>query len=494
MAARTIAGRILLTGNGEFEFVPVSTAVKYKCELVGTFPSIAILKKVAGSDIIIVPKWHWIESQVLVIDISSIETSESHSEEPDIGAGKSMAGKVESISAFLRIKDQKDPFNNSFCVHLSDGEVFVLRGPKQIWYRYLLRPGGYVEFSNFKRIKLKSLHDKIVYISMDDSSVVDFRNDTGGHSTVSGKVVSIENGLVWISTSQSKNVVLPIVLQEWKNCDRRKISPGSVITVSNFHMVGKMIVMCPASSSLVVDQCPPLTNPVCMYSINDLDTKMRCAYHRVNSEECCLKEPTKFGINSLIECFCYLQCEKLQTQFEESSATSLASLFAQAIRSAELCLVSEHIQDIMIQSAPPFFNTSLRQPVQLKLIGNPNAETTKFFKTLPSSLYLALFPSNKPLNSYNMVKVSEQENELVILMSRESKVDPTSWYKLDQLLILNTGKNSIVHGMLKDLASLTKMETYSSYKIPNNHISDFNNEKLRRRRLLHQKALDLNSY
>ena len=513
---RAITGRFLVTPSCDIEFVPSSTSVKYKCELTGTFADLTIARLVIQSKYVIVPKWHWLAANVMVIDATSVTATDLKLSDPP-PSGKTLSGTVTGVSAFLRIKEANDPFNNSFCVQLGDGTTVVLRTEKFYLYRYLIQIGSFVEFVNFRKIKIKNFNT-VVHISSDDSDVSKY--DTVDHryshtqpidsaengKCVVGRVVSIDPGVLWMAVSaDAEAATVPVVMSNWGKCDRRRISIGAVVSIRNFHFLSSgIIALCPSTSSVTVCELPPLSlESAAFYSVAPVE-EFACIFHLIDRSTPCTvtgDPPTKFCINSLCSCGCVLTCDQAITLMSkpqtQQSRISVKKLFAQALREAELCLSLIALDDVFVHPAPPFFNVSLTFPVSIEPIGAPSAEIAKAMKALPSTLYLSLFPPNKPLNSYTTVRLmggggADVSSKLTVLIPRDFALSANARYLIKQMLIVNSTQGASVNAIIQRPDCISKSDedpgdsTTPTSRPTSPHVNFMN-----RRNLLRQKLIEL---
>ena len=137
----SLVGRFFITSQcSGFEFVPASTSARYKCEMIKTFISLEVATAVANSDYMSIESWHWLtggSEHVLIVDASSVSFKSPATDRtadplalPADSTARKQSGQISHVSTFLRLKDSNDPFSDSFCVHLTNGDIFVLRGKK----------------------------------------------------------------------------------------------------------------------------------------------------------------------------------------------------------------------------------------------------------------------------------------------------------------------------------------------------------------------------
>ena len=515
MEDRALVGKIAITDTCEFEFVPASTSVKYKCELVGTFGSLRVVSAINRNEYVVVNKWVWLTASAtptIAIDAGSVGLNPNSTEPSEFqsSVAKSVTGQVRSVSTFLRIKDTNDPFHNSFCVHLVDGESVVFRGRNLVLFKHFFEPGTVVEFVNFRKIKLKSFNDKIVSISVDESIVakvnkLDLSLVRGSVSKdslttgtrVRGRVVAIDPPHVWITplSEIGPKCVLPLVMNRWGICDKRKISLGAVVVVHNFHFVHGVIGFCPATTLLVVEELPSIAAPVALHSLCSSPSD-RCLVHNIDGTSACSANAfEKFGINTLCACDCVIQCDavndhlvKTLTQLSQltqsdqkivdtkPSGPDRNELFKNALQSAEVCLSVVNLEEILLLKAPPFFNVSLERPVQVTVTGPPSPEITQYMKSFPSALYFSIFPRNRPINAFMSATLHSQTADrrdvsLRVLVPRDASVSIDAFFLIQQMLVVNCEEAGPVHAIILTAANLhrtsdveirTQMETISS--------------------------------
>jgi hypothetical protein len=503
MATRPLVGQICTTANCDFEFVPASTGSKYRIEIVGIFSDISVVYSVIKGEFLIVNKWNWLggggASQVLVIDAPSVVIASQNPQDdvhqmrttpsPGTGHPGRIKGKISNLSAFLRIKNECDPFNNSFCVHLIDPNnqkklVLIFRGIDWIVYRQnFFSINGVVVVEGFKRIKLNNLSgDVTTYLSTENSRIVTYAHplDTMGEKTESKilcRIIRINQdiGSIWVSVIRGgpipTNTPAILDMSSWGSCDRRSLLLGAVLSVENFHLIesGQMflIAMCPFASSLSVQELPPVgTVPaIRIYTlVASGDGRGKCLKHLGTIKDGKPSEcggdsnGKKFSLHSLCRCECCLDCEGDGRASDEMDSSSPAvqmeagtddirSLFGICLRQAEVCLDLIKLGVVFHLKSPPFFNISIER-VGIEMVGATTSDVAMQFNELPPSLRSSLFPPTKPLNSYCLCKVVQAKDCLNVLVPRDVSVSAANWYALRQLLIVNTNNSACVHGIV----------------------------------------------
>jgi hypothetical protein len=524
--------------NG-MEFAPASTSNKYKCELTGRLASLDIVAAVTDGDYVNVRSWNWIKQSgdqagpILVVDAASIEFKSKAGKVSDPlafvpeASVKRHAGQIRTISAFLRMKDTQDPFNESFCVHLEDGNVFVFRGQRFFALRFLLEPHGFVELINFRKIKLKSFNDKIVYISVDESRVSKFEsldsaalkaliglNSLESGIEVRGRVISVDSPNIWISVvGRTRAKIIPIVLGRWGLCDKRRVDCGSVIVVRNFHYAHDVIGFCPSATTLIVENLSSLSSNVFpIHSLCSASNPERCFVHNIDFGSACESgngRIHKFGINSLCSCDCFVSCSKVGDQFvNELSQLSqikfdsqdsqiqnenrdvlrkLRETFKKAIQEAEVCLSLLRVDEIWSQLSPPFFNIRIKEPIRLTAKGPPSTEIVTQLRGLTKPLFLSLFPPTRPLNAFNVYVSSGKDGRLVsVLIPRTVSIDQNLSYSISRLLVVSTTSSELNGVILTNDDIFSVNVTMQSTQSPTVSMSP-SRTKLARRLLLRQK-------
>ena len=495
MEERSLVGRIIVTEHCETDFVPASTSVKYKCELVGTFSSLRVVNAINDGAYVVINKWVWLTASTvptIAIDAGSVGLTPAS----DVNHEKSITnfqststisftGQVRAISAFLRIKDYSDPFNHSFCVHFEDGNTAIFRGQKLFLFRQVLEPGTIVDLVNFRKIKLKSFNNAIVFMSVDDSSVsrvekLDrslIRSAVADPLTsglkVRGRVFAIDPPHVWITplsdAGPKRNLVL--VMNRWGVCDKRKISLGAIVRVHTFHYVHGVVGFCPSRTILTVEELPPIATPVSIHSLCG-QPSLRCLLHNLDAKsECHAREPNKFGINILCGCDCETQCDAVNdsllktltqlTQPEEKENMSkrtapvrdLSPLFRTAFQASEVCVSLLRLSDALALRAPPFFNVSFECPLRISVSGPPAPEATKFLRAFPSAVYFSIFPRTRPINSFVSATLrhttdDEPEVTMQLLVPRDAVINPETFYSIQQLLVVSCSLSDPVQAVL----------------------------------------------
>lgn len=487
--SQSIVGRFVVSPACDFEFIPVSTSVKYKCELTGIFHDLYVATAASRSDVVIISQWHWLtfeSAQILVADASSITVAsalpDSSVEKPE----KRLSGIISGVSSFLRLKDSKDPFNNSYCVHLAEGHTVILSSARFYFLRFLLENDAYIVFRDLKKLKLKSFNDLIVYISGDDSDVLEYQVRDRGVSLAAGtpvsnfilgRVTSLNPGGI-ISLERRAGDTVEICLNSWAKCERRKLSIGTVLKISNFHQLSDaQVLLCPARTCIIVSELPPMSPAIAWHGMDAGNTK-------------------KFGINLLCACHCDLEnIETNQLEIDRATPSTLPDEFQHALRESETCLLLSRLQSFFHLRAPPFINISLESYVQVDIIGPPSAEMNKQLKSLPESLKRAVFPPSRPLNAYVAVRLTERKSRLsiVTLISRTYTFIRDARYDAKQLLIISTNCESHVHGIFTKDDWLIPREVGVS-RSTNGQISPRNhklNESGYRRRLLQSKIASI---
>ena len=536
----SLVGRFFIAPQcGGLEFVPASTSAKYKCELVGELTSLDLVAAITDSAYVSIGSWKWLAntgSSILIVDAETI-TCKSENDKiqnplaftPEASA-KKHSGQIKSISTFLRIKDIEDPFNDSFCVHLEDGNIFVFRGQRFFPFRYLLAPKACVELCNFRKIKLKSFHDRIVYLSVDDSRVSKFEaanaetlrplqlvNPLTLGSELRGRVIAIDPPNVWVSLLARTNTkIIPLVIGKWGLCDKRRIGVGAIIQVKNFHFQHDVVGFCPAMTSLVIENIPPLSTGVVQIHQLSAECKFnRCYPHNVDACSQCSfesKSYTKLGINSLCACDCLIACgavgdtfvqelsqlsqvkleqeENVKDSFgQEKYLRRLRELMKVAVREAQVCLSLLKLNEIWFLEAPPFFNVRIVEELSIKHLGSPTAEVTSELRELSNPLYLSLFPPYRPLNSFSLHAIHGLDSrKLFILMPRSVAVAENRAYHISRLLVVSTTAIHL-HGIVlsADDISSTKLENRSNS--PRIDLPSPSKTKLSRRLLLEKRLV-----
>lgn len=487
--SRSIVGRFVVSPACDFEFIPVSTSVKYKCELTGIFHDLYVATAASRSDIVIISQWHWLtfeSAQILVADASSITLASALPDRSVERPGRRLSGIITGISAFLRIKDSKDPFNNSFCVHLAEGHTVILRSARFYFLRFLLENDSYIVFRDLKKLKLKSFNDLIVHISGDDSDVLEYQARDRGVSLAAGTPVSnIILGRVTslnpggsISLERRPGDTVEICLNSWAKCERRKLSIGTVLKISNFHQLSDtQVLLCPASTCIVVPELPPMSPAIVWHGMDAGNSK-------------------KFGINFLCACHCDLEnIETNQLEIDRAIPSTLPDEFQHALRESETCLLLSSLESLFHLRAPPFLNISLESSVQVEIVGPPSAEMNKQLESLPASLKAAIFPPSRPLNAYVAVRLTETQSRLSILtlISRTYYFIKDTTYDAKQLLIIGTACEGHVHGVFTKDDWLVPREV-GGHRSTNGQSSPRNhklNDSGYRRRLLRSKIASI---
>jgi hypothetical protein len=481
--SRSLIGKFIIPSScGEIEFVPASTSAKYRCEFLGRFDSVDVLSAIGRGEYVRISSWRWLTSSILTVDCTSVSIASTVHNPMDFvpeSSAKRHAGQVSGISGFLRMKDINDPFNNSFCVHLTDGNIFVLRGEKMFLFRFLIEPGGYIEFANFRKIKLKSFENRIVWLSVDDSGISKFEPLSSSAmklvemNELRGRIISMDPPVVWITVSKKTGMhIVPIVIGRWGLCDKRRISVGAILTIRNFHKTHDVIGFCPASTCLVVEHLPPVTNGVIsIHSFCAATSLERCFPHIVDGGSVCSgTPPSKFGINSLCACDCFVECTQIPCEFvkelsqlsqvklegvmdeepvEIDPVATLKEAFARAMTEAEVCLSLADLADVFHHKAPPFFNTGVLQYVSCAIVGQPPAEVSGQLSSMPRALYLSLFPPHRPLHAFSLVQMSADGSQVLrLLVPRDSQMQPNAAYRLNQVLVLSNRPTSAVHAII----------------------------------------------
>ena len=525
-----------------FEFVPASTSARYKCEFARTFSSLEAADGVSNSDYMSIAAWKWLtfgNEHILVVDAETVtlKSKGEHPINPLAFSGESTvkksSGQIKYVSTFLRLKDNTDPFSGSFCIHLTDGEVFVLRGPKFFALRNLLEPKAFIELQNFRKIKLKSFNDRIVSISVDESIVSKYEpitptslrplqrgNAVTSGSEVRGRVISIDPPNLWITIlGQTSTKILPLVLNRWGLCDKRRIGIGAIVNVKNFHYQKDVIGCCPATTSLVIEQLPPIAKGVvAIHTLCVSGRPDRCFVHNVDcSSECQVAnvELQKFGINSLCACDCFITCGKVDEQFlkdlsqlsqvkfqegddenapviDDRYLRKLRDGMRKAVLEAETCLALFRINHIWHQQAPPFFNVRMEEPVQVQSMGTPPPEVAEQLMALTKPLYLSLFPPNRPLHAFSLYSIFDtiSGRSLAILAPRDVILEQGRFYAVTRLLVLCTNPDDRLHAMVlsSDDVSICESLDLSSSRVI---VTSPSKTKLGRRRFLEQRLREL---
>ncbi len=486
--------------------MPASTSARYKCELTRNLTSIQTASGITNSDYMSIDSWSWLSGgpeNVLVADASSISLKSrgENAENPLAfsGESKTHSGQIKYISSFLRMKDGNDPFTDSFCVHLSDGQTFVLRGSKFFSVRYLLEPKGYIEFSNFRKIKIKSFDDLKVFISVDDSYIPKYEamtptalrplqnlNSMSLGLEVRGRIISIDPPNVWLTIlGRTSTKIVPLVFHRWGLCDKRRIGTGAVVVIKNFHFQNDVIGCCPARTSLVIESLPPIaTGVVGIHTLSSSSVPDRCFVHNVDGVSECRRSNIqlhKLSINSLCACDCFIACRnvddkfikelsqlssqvKIEDMIDEQEAPRIDERYNRrlkeelktAIQEAEVCLSLLKLDQVWHQQAPSFFNTRIEEPLEMKSLGAPTAEVTEQLKSLSKPLYLSLFPPNRPLNAFVLFAISDANGqEFNLLVPRDVSVDANMSYSVTRMLVLSTDRSVAVHGILMTDADIS---------------------------------------
>ena len=535
----SLVGRFLIGPQcSGLEFVPASTSAKYKCEIVGRLSSLDLVAAVTDSAYVSIGSWKWLANaggSILVVDGDTFTCKTENDKTPNPLAftaevsAKKHSGQIKSISTFLRIKEADDPFNDSFCIHLEDGNIFVFRGQRFFPMRYLLEPRACIELCNFRKIKLKSFSDRIVYLSVEDSRVSKYEalnpetfrplqisNSLTSGAEVRGRVIAIDAPNIWITILGRTNAkIVPIVVNKWGLCDKRRIGVGAILEITNFHYQHDVIGLCPAMTSLVVENIPPLATGVIGFHQLSAEAKFnRCFAHNVDICSVCQIESKpvhRLGINSLCACDCLIECGAVGDSFvkelsqlsqvkleneEPSQDVSqskylrrLKELMKTAIREAEVCLSLLKLKCVWQLESPPYFNIRISEPLSIKLLGAPTAEVTAELRELPNPLFLSLFPPYRPLNSFCLcVAQGHDARKLFVLFPRTVSISETRTYSVTRLLVINTAAVHL-HGIVisPDGISVCKSGGYTSS--PSVHVTSPSKSKLGRRRLLEKRLL-----
>ena len=520
---RPLIGRFGVSSKCMVEFVPASTSVKYTCELVNRFTHLDLVQNVIRGEYVIISKWNWLGAQaggtnIIVIDLSAVSLAKNESsmkEQPSDESSNAKTFTVRSMSAFLRIKDPQDPFNNTFCVHSTEGEIFAFRGPNMFLYRFLLTPGSILEIANFRKIKLKTCNNTLIYLSMGDSWVNRFEPFTPslirGSATLpyafKGRVTGIDSQIIWITSLKDEDVkLIPLVAGRWGVCDKRRITVGSVLNIFNMHVLDGFMALCPSQSYILIEEVPPITDSVSIHTLCSAYKDNRCLFHHLNPTTTkCPDIPTQsaFGINSLCFCDCFIDCRQDIKQCVQESSTaikqeilsqreeiSFKQLFVEALKSSELCLSLLSLREIFTFKTPPFFNTSLVEPLNAKLLGPPCAEVAKSLKAIPSTIYLSLFPPQRPLNSFATLSLSAIDSAKInILVPRTFKLHENEMLFLRQVLIIDSKVDASVHGILLNTDSMTSHSVADIDQVASSFVKE--DPKASRRELLAQRMRHL---
>lgn len=475
---RPLIGRLQVNSMCLVEFSPASTSVKYACELVNRFIELETVQGIINGQYVVVSRWNWLGSSapsvgtpVLVVDLSavSLATKEPLDQyESESGPVIGLRLTVKAVSGFLRIKDANDPFNNTFCVHSSENEIFAFRGPNMFLFKFFFTAGSIVELSGFRKIKLKTCNNTLIYMSMEDSRVTRYEPFSSSLirgitslRTMTGRVTGIACGVVWISLIGEEGQELkPLIPGRWATCERRRIAVGSVLSIFNAHVSEGVVSLCPSLSSITIENIPPIANAVSMHTIGKPVDDQRCEYHFVNDIKNCsnsAKSKSSFGVNSLVLCDCCLDCREKNEIIQDTkgNGTSQGSLesftvkFVEALKASELCMSLISVADIFLLKTPPFFNISLMEPLRVKHIGIPSPEVAKSLESMPRTLFLTLFPPRRPLNSFLILLLSiENARELSFLVPRTFQSTPNSKLIVKHALIVNSTKGSPVNGII----------------------------------------------
>jgi hypothetical protein len=487
MSNRPLVGRLTTTIDGDLEFVPASTGAKYRTELVDVFRDISVITSVVAGEYLVINKWNWLGGggpvPILVVDASSIQiASQNPGEErivksPDLNCRNIIKGKIVGISSFLKIKNESDHFNNSFCLHCENGVTLIFRGIDWIMYRQnFFSVGGSVVVEGFKKIKLGAVADNTTtYMSVESSKVVNFSHPIDDGEKLTCRIIRINEqiGSVWVSISKKSTPVM-VSFNAWGKCDRRTLIVGAVFTVSNFHIfeddhVPRMS-LCPCQSSVTVTELPPIGTVPGIRIYNLIAENIRCLRH-TNTDRATCGYGTKFSLHSLCKCDCWINCEQrkdddVTKSYSTQRTDDVDSLFAICLRQSEICVKLLKLEKLLDFKAPPFFNVSVER-VGIEVVGPSNSEVAKEFSLLPSSLRSSLFPPTKPFNSYSIGRLVQDKCIVNVLIPRDAVVSHDKWYTLEQVLIVNTDKSAHVHGVIlkKDAVVARETRTVKTYKL-----------------------------
>jgi hypothetical protein len=137
------------------------------------------------------------------------------------------------------------------------------------------------------------------------------------------------------------------------------------------------------------------------------------------------------------------------------SPISFRNLFFEALKASEICLSLTGLKDVFLLRAPPFFNASLSAPLNVTLSEPLTPEATKYLEKLPKTLYANLFPPRRPLNSFGIMKLSDDHTcEMRILVSRNNAPVKDTMIIIRQVLVVDSRTDAPVHGIVVNSESI----------------------------------------
>lgn len=508
--SRALVGRVLVNDTCDFEFVPTAAGSRsYPLELTGITPS--IVATVKESTPVIISTWSVTGEGVLVacmdgiavvgMDSDTVPIAKVDPETPTC----QVEGQVLHVSAFLRIKNPSDPFNNCFCVHIEGGKCLILRGPEYVPIRQSLKPGDTISGNGFKRIRIPAFDHLKLYISQPHSVVSSGRlgpsnqlpSADRNHWCVSGSVLQIDviTGEMWVSMWDRP---VRVVFGKWGLCERRRISIGCRVKISNCHHVEGVFMMCPSMTSMHVEAIPPISNGVVrVYTITEKAIGGGCLKCRAGAALSTCKAPnppSKFNVTSLLKCDCPIDCGRTDTA--ETEILKPQNGFSQCLKDSERCLSIMCISDLYTLAAPPIFRVSIAPACSLAHTGATGTEFAKSLASLPRNLMSLIFTPQKPLNAYAAVRIScitgSETDQITALIPRETRIAAGFQFLIREMIILDTSLDANVHGVVVALEPTDSTE--AMVKLGVNFGSDGKSRaKLYRRKLLQDRLDGLGS-
>jgi hypothetical protein len=508
-----LVGTIQVTASCDLEFVASANAARsYPIELAGE--PITLDRIVSEKRVISIAGWTITTDGVItastaaVVDIvksdMKIETSEvarspSAATTPSSSLS-SVYGSIVSLSCFLRIKNPTDPFNNSFCMHLDNNRIVVLRGPEFAVARLTLRPETGIECTGFKRIRIPQCPDMKVYISQPNSVVrrTTIANTMSNHvmpkPSVAGSILQVDpsKGELWISTPGRP---VRVILGKWGLCERRRISVGSRVRISGLHVVDSVGFMCPAESALEVTEIPPISSGlVRVFAICENAQTKGCLKHismdgSGQSQQVCkaINSGSKFNITSLMRCDCNVDCGDTQ---RDGDGTDI-SAFGQCLKDAERCISVMCLAEVLLLATPPLFRVSVVPLCTLSATGANASELGRHIRDIAGGLTDTIFTVQKPLHAHTVVRItSMNDSDLVAftgLIDRDTMVSADTGYKIQEMIVLDTSPNAKINAVVVQFESLHQRNS-SEKTCPSTTASS---TKLHRRQLLEERMAEI---
>ncbi len=479
--ARALVGRIIVNENCDFEFVPTAAGSRpYPLEVVGCNGLLPTIVK--DNRPVIVSSWSSTGDGVLLVNMDGVselgdETTDTCRDTIDVetGGAAQVQGTVVHVTAFLRIKNPSDPFNNCYCIHLRQDKCLIMRGPEYVPMRLAVRLGDHISASGFKRIRIPNFEHKKLYISQPASVISACVNPLTreeipsnqlaefqyAYSDISGSVLQIDAqmGDMWVSTPDRP---VRVLLGKWGLCERRRLSVGSRVKILNCHCTDGVYLMCPSMTCMQVQEIPPISAGVVrIYSVTEKAVTAGCLKCKAggNLQLCKATTPaSKFNVTSLLKCDCYIDCELVEAP-EASAEVECAKTqfnFGQCLKHSERCLSLMCISDLFSLSSPPVFKVSFFPACSMSPTGAAASDFAKAFSGLPKNVLSLIFTPQKPLNAHAVVRVScpngrPESEQFYALVPRDTKITPDMSYHIREMIVLDASATAPLHGLVVDM-------------------------------------------